>query len=1050
MDSLPPGPQPGQRRNSNLRAHYNNFDRISTVLVDGDGESQIVDADSLRGPVVPKKVTVTMDMDGQLSIDEDGHPTGKKETGFYCTPGQIFCAIFVGLAVAAAVGFLAFYLPVRTCRNRSVIGDPTNPAIIPDPTIRIPTRKPTIIPAATEEPWMGRLPLNVRPLRYDLTLTPYLYPEDVFNGPGRRRFTFDGAVNIRVRCEEVTNVITLHMNNITVYDLQVTSMSDPHANNLVRNSTLDAYYEFLHIRLSEDLRVHENYEIRIIYLGSLLQDGLVGFYRSSYINVRGEEKWLATTQMQPTDARRALPCFDEPELKAVYDIVIRHRSDMTALSNGIEITTRPWQGYKGWKETIFKRTPKMSTYLLAFVVSDFTYTANYTTNNVLYRVWSRPGAADSREYALDQGVRMTTYFEEYFDYPFPLEKQDMVAIPDFYSGAMENWGLILYRETALLYDPKVNSATTKQHVAVVVSHELAHQWFGNLVTPFWWDDLWLNEGFASYVEFLGVDYTQPGWEMRRQFLVDDLHTVFTADALGTSHPVRVIPINSPDDIGEIFDAITYNKGAAIIRMLNNILTEEVFLKGLADYLKLHAFENTNSDDLWASLTYADRHFGRRDVKKLMDTWTLQMGYPVLNFHRLSNTSVNVSQKHFLINPETTVEQRFGNLGYVWEVEFSHTHASERQYDTPRRTFLDREVSKVFELSPGVKATDWYLSNIKQYGYYRVNYDKTNWDRLTKQLLDDHKVIPVENRAQLINDAFNLARAGEIDQITALNLTAYLDKEREYLPWDSALTVVNYIRDMYSRHPGYGPLEKYMLQKITPLYESLDWNDDPVNDPHLKQINRINAVHIACVYGLEHCLMKATQLYAAYMANHTLYNPITPNLKLTVYCNGIKEGGQDEWDFGLERLKETTDSAEKNLWFYGLACSQEPWILSRYLELVFDSEVVKHQDAFLVIRFVAENYVGRALAWDFVRANWNRLREQFGDGTSLNDLLRDVTDKFNTEIELKELLDFEEDKDLGTTKTTYTQQVERTRSNIKWMKENADHVARWCEEQTKFT
>ncbi len=233
-----------------------------------------------------------MDMDGQLSIDEEVQHKEKKESGFYCTACQIFCAILVALVIAAITGVLAFYLPVRTCSDKSVIEDSNQPTMTPTvPMIRTGTRKPnlTLVPAPTEEPWMGRLPTNVWPLRYDLTLTPYLYPEDVINIPNRRRFTFDGQVNIRVRVQQVTDVITLHINNITIYVLKVTSMADPTETNLVVNWSIDEYYQFLHIQLSEDLRIGPNYEISIEYLG-YLWDGLAGFYRSSYTNEKGEEK----------------------------------------------------------------------------------------------------------------------------------------------------------------------------------------------------------------------------------------------------------------------------------------------------------------------------------------------------------------------------------------------------------------------------------------------------------------------------------------------------------------------------------------------------------------------------------------------------------------------------------------------------------------------------------------------------------------------------------------------------------------------------------------
>ncbi|XP_030856224.1 aminopeptidase N isoform X2 [Strongylocentrotus purpuratus] len=1003
----------------------------------------------------------SMTVDGKFEIDEEGGH--KKSSGYYCTTGQLVFLAIIGAGLVAGVGCMSYYLPDRACelpptepgRITEPQVQPTEPGVTEKPVTEPPVTEPSVkthmmSPTPTAGEWDGRLPRDVIPENYQLYLKPYLYEEDLRPNTDDRVFTFDGKVKIVMDCKMETDVITLHINNITIRSNTLESKDGEMIE--ITDVTYTPEYEFVHFHVGKMLEAGTGYVLEIEYLGELW-DGLAGFYRSSY-QEGGVTRWLATSQMQPTDARRALPCFDEPDLRAIFYTEIEHRDDMVALSNGIEEGERTGNN-AGWMITTYRATPKMSTYLLAFVVGYFDKTEMYTENGVRFRVWSRPEAVESTRYALDIGANITTYFEEYFDTPFPLSKQDMIAVPDFSAGAMENWGLIIYRETALLYDSRVNSASNKQRVAVVVSHELAHQWFGNLVTPVWWDDLWLNEGFASYVEYLGVDYTEPDWGMREQFVVEDLQSVFEPDSLGTSHPVRV-PVNSPDEINEIFDSISYSKGASIIRMLNNFLGEEVFVEGMSYFLNSHKEGNADSDDLWFALKEADDGKGNNDVKAIMDTWTLQMGYPVVDLHRYGDNQLNASQEHFLVNPEAGVDDKYGDLGYLWYVYLTYTQATNPDFTTPHSMWIEKEPWALVNLSSSMGADDWYLANIQQFGFFRVNYDDENWARLSQQLVQQHEVFPNENRAQLINDAFSLARVGRVDYPIALNLTLYMDKENDYIPWEAALGVISYITDMFSRYSGYGPLERYMRKQIDTLYNNLGWMDDPVNDAHLTQYNRINAIGTSCRYRNQDCLDQASDLYHEYMemdVNNTAnlpdydINPITPNLKTTVYCYGIQEGGQEEWDFGWKKFGDTNDAAEQTKWLYALSCSQSPWILSRYLDYSLDQTYLRKQDSSYVIRYVSQNYIGRSLAWDFLRNEWDTVYDYYGTSAfKLRSIIKAVTQYMNTPAELQKLREFKEGRDFGSAARTIVQAEDLIQANIWWMAHNAEIVEQWLRDQ----
>merc|ERR1719376_197747 len=429
-----------------------------------------------------------------------------------------------------------------------------------------------------------RLPRSIRPDKYVVRLQPFI------NG----NFTIKGYMEMHFAVLEPTSNVTLHMADIlTLNDtVQVTKAGSSTPLDIISSHSYDNLREWYVLSLSSPLE-RGNYTVALSFWG-LLNDKLKGFYRSQYTDAAGEVTRLATTQFQPTDARRAFPCLDEPALKAVFDVSLARQTNMTAISNMPRLTTRPIPGEPGWVWDHFDMTVPMSTYLLAFVVSDFSHVNSSDGNSVLFRVWTREEALGQSAYSLKIGPPILAWFENYFDIPFPLPKQDMIAIPDFSAGAMENWGLITYRETAMLYDPLVSAARNKQRVAVVVSHELAHQWFGDLVTPSWWTDLWLNEGFASYLENLGVDAVEPTWKMEEQFVINDLHSVFSLDCLESSHPIS-IPVGHPDEISEIFDGISYNKGASIIRMMNHFLGESTLRKGLTNYLRHFSYDSAEQD-----------------------------------------------------------------------------------------------------------------------------------------------------------------------------------------------------------------------------------------------------------------------------------------------------------------------------------------------------------------------------------------------------------------------------------------------------------------------
>lgn len=589
---------------------------------------------------------------------------------------------------------------------------------------------------------------------------------------------------------------------------------------------------------------------------------------------------------------------------------------------------------------------------------------------------------NSADYALNISGRILKHYEKFFGIDFPLPKMDMIALPDFNAGAMENWGLITYRETAMLYDEKISSVSNKQRVATVVAHELAHQWFGNLVTPKWWDDLWLNEGFASYVEYIGVDHVEPSWKMLDQFVVEENQDVLKADSLSTSHQIS-IPVNNPDEINEIFDRISYGKGASIIRMMNHFLTEDVLKAGLRNYLAALKYGNAEQSDLWHYLTEVQSEMNISkivDVKKVMNSWTLQTGFPLVTLTRdYKKNSANLEQNRFqILSKEGTAV----DLVSKWEIPITMASAKNSNWEPRTRLWMhqddDGPVSIDSSLVPN--ANQWMLINVDQVGYYRVNYDAKNWQLLIEQLVVNHTAINPINRAQILDDIFDLAKNSLIDYKFAMNATKYLKKETDFLAWDTILRSFVFIDDMLQRAPIYGEWKEYVSELIEEFYNKYkdqSWTIDGMTDTKSKNdvlamYNRVNAISWACTVN-QHCIKKARVLFDEW--KNTGVNNIDPSLRGILYCNVIENGDKSDWEFLWKKYEKEQSANEKDRLLRSMACSKELWILSRYLEWTFDkTKPIRRQDGSFVFRAVARNNYGRDVAFNFLRERWQTIKD----------------------------------------------------------------------------
>ena len=424
-----------------------------------------------------------------------------------------------------------------------------------------------------------RLPTNVRPERYELTLTPDL--DD---------FTFEGVEAVSLDIVEATKTLVLNAAELTVHEVSVTLADGA---SIQASVEVDEETERATVTLAREAPLGA--ATLHLRFSSVLNDQMRGFYRSTYAAPDGSTRRMATTQFEATDARRAFPCWDEPAVKAVFDVTLIIPDGLDAVSNMPKASDEPLAD--GKRSVRFEPTPMMSTYLLVFIVGDLARVEATASNGTVVGVWTTRGKEEQGRFALENSVRILDYMNEYFGIDYPLPKMDHIAVPDFAAGAMENWGAITYRETALLFDPGNSAAQARQRILEVVAHEMAHMWFGDLVTMEWWDDLWLNESFASWMGDKAVDHLYPEWQMWTQFVSQDTNTALGLDGLRSSHPIEAT-VNDPAEIRELFDAISYSKGGAVLRMLEDFLGPETFRSGLHDYLSANAYGNARTEHLW--------------------------------------------------------------------------------------------------------------------------------------------------------------------------------------------------------------------------------------------------------------------------------------------------------------------------------------------------------------------------------------------------------------------------------------------------------------------
>ena len=856
-----------------------------------------------------------------------------------------------------------------------------------------------------------RLPSNVIPLEYTLALSPDL-----------NAFTFHGEEEIQIQIHEPTPRITLNAADLHIF----------HANVKYKDGTVS---EATRIVLHEEAETVEFIFDRAIPTGSVilsirfsgvLNDQLRGFYRCLYASSDGTQHALATTQFESTDARRAFPCWDEPALKAAFQIILTIPSNLVAISNTpIEEESLMADGTKTVR---FAKTPRMSTYLLAFIVGDMVSIEERSSSGTLVRVWAIPGREEHGRFALNSAIRLLEFFNNYFGIRYPLEKLDHIAVPDFAAGAMENWGCITYRETALLYDPENSDANTQQFIVEVVAHEMAHMWFGDLVTMEWWDDLWLNESFASWMGTKAVDRLYPEWDMWTQFVSQDTNSGLSLDGLKTSHPIAV-KVTNPAEIGEIFDAISYSKGSSILRMLEEYLGEEIFRLGLSSYLSEHRFGNAQTKDLWAAL----EKVSGKPVSSLMNTWVRQPGYPVIyaTVERDERTpTVMLSQHRFLYDhlltnstPEDT----------TWQIPVSISGKAGWSA-TP---FLMDEKTAIVPLPKFASTSnhDWIKVNAGQTGFFRVSYSQTEWDGLRGAV--ESLELPPSDRLGLQNDAFALTRAGILPATLFLSLVEGYINENHASVWIDLSANLRAFEGLILEEGYLSQFHSFTRKLFQRIGQQVGWSTHS-DESHLSLILRSTVLGHLGYYGDPPTLKEATGRFKTFLMEPS---SLHPNLRGVVFGLAAQEGDQTTYE-ALLKLKRQTDLHEERVRILrALARFSQEDLLQKTLELSLQPEVLT-QDTVMLVAAVASNRRGRELAWQFTKDNWDEFSRRYSGGGFAMMRLANITGGFTSLNKVEEIEDFFNQHPTPAASRTIQQSIERIRLNTAWLHRNRNNLEDW--------
>ena len=742
---------------------------------------------------------------------------------------------------------------------------------------------------------------------------------------------------------------------------------------IIQSATIDnqpadvSFGEFDELRLSQPNLKNGNHTIHINFSGTIT-DAMHGLY-PCYFTHDGVKKQLFATQFESHHAREVFPCVDEPAAKAEYDLTLITRPGITVLGN-MPIKSEGENGDS--HTTTFEKTPQMSSYLLAFVIGELHKKSARTKSGVEVNIWAIPAQNENTlDFALDIATRSIDFYDEYFGVKYPLPKSDHVALPDFSSGAMENWGLITYRESCLLADPELTPESSRRFIATVIAHELSHQWFGNLVTMNWWNDLWLNESFANMMEYVAIDALHPEWRMWEDFATNEVTAALRRDSLDGVQSVQA-DVNHPDEISTLFDpAIVYAKGGRLLVMVRKLIGEEAFRAGLKSYFEKFAYKNTVGNDLWQELELASG----QPIVNLMNTWISQPGLPVVSVSNSHDTAI-LSQERFFIGEHQPSDA-------LWPIPLFANQPLDVKILNQKETTVS--IEKPLQLNCGLSA------------HFVTKYDESSREYLLKNITE----LPTLDKICILQDVTILARAGFENSASLLPLALSLKTETNEKVFGMAAGALTELRKFVDDNDAArDSLKKISGEFAHATFKELDW-DEKAGESDDDRERRTTALSLMIYSEDKEVLNEAKTRF-----DSNKLEDLPTEIRALIISANVRHFETTEMiDNLFAAYKNTPSNDLQNDIAIGLTSTKNPETAEKILANIKDSNIIRPQDASRWFVYLIRTRESRQIAWNWLKENWAWVEEKFGDDKSYDDFIRYAATALLTTDELDDFRQF---------------------------------------------